>query len=239
MVPTRPARRAPTPTCSRPGRRSRRARRRSSTCATAPPTSPRPAPTSSTWAIRVCSACCSTLPARAAADRHSSDPHRRLLCALRAGPGRSRLHGDDLRREPAARSWIAPARLCSAAAILCGLATLLFRWRKDRRQRFFTAWSTRLTLAAPPGWRWSWSGCPTWSTGSITSPNRELGEALVARHDRLDRRRLPRPAGRGVRPGRAPGRLQRSRRDRWQGPQGGRQSRLGRRDRPWPTPPAR
>jgi hypothetical protein len=43
--------------------------------------------------------------------------------------------------------WIAPLGLLGAAA-LCGLATLLFRWRKERWERFFTAWSTRLTLAA-------------------------------------------------------------------------------------------
>ena len=43
--------------------------------------------------------------------------------------------------------WIIPLALLGAA-VLCGLATLLFRWRKEGWERFFTAWSTRLTLAA-------------------------------------------------------------------------------------------
>jgi hypothetical protein len=43
--------------------------------------------------------------------------------------------------------WIAPLGLLGAG-LLFGLATLLFRWRKEGWERFFTAWSTRLTLAA-------------------------------------------------------------------------------------------
>jgi hypothetical protein len=33
-------------------------------------------------------------------------------------------------------------------AVACGLATLLFRWRAERWERFFTAWSMRLLVAA-------------------------------------------------------------------------------------------
>lgn len=54
--------------------------------------------------------------------------------------------------------WIAPLGLLGGAGA-CGLATLLFRWRKERWERFFTAWSTRLVLAAA-GLALVWVGLP-------------------------------------------------------------------------------
>lgn len=43
--------------------------------------------------------------------------------------------------------WIAPL-VALGVAVLAGLATLLLRWRKDRRVRFFAVWSARALMLA-------------------------------------------------------------------------------------------
>lgn len=43
--------------------------------------------------------------------------------------------------------WIAPLAVLGLGG-LCGLATLLFRWRAERWERFFVTWTTRLTVLA-------------------------------------------------------------------------------------------
>lgn len=44
-------------------------------------------------------------------------------------------------------TWVAPLVVLGLSAV-CGLATLVVRWRSDRRQRFFVLWSVRLLAGA-------------------------------------------------------------------------------------------
>ena len=188
-----------------------RARRRSSTCATAPPTW-RPTLADMVYlGLRIVLGLLFNLALHlAAADRRRPDPHRPRSTrpSFRTSPGT--LHGD--RTAPANLPvwfWIAPARRCSASAAAFGLATLLFRWRKERLGAILhhlvdAVAARRRRAGAAPGR----PALPA-STGSTTSAKRAARSSSSAiDSDRLDRRRLPRAARRGDRPARARAQLE-------------------------------